>query len=217
MSQNNEVDQSLIERIRQGDAMAWSELIDRFEGRLIAFVDSRIRNRQTSEDIVQDTFVGFLNSLVHYDDSRPLEGYLFSICAYKLTDHLRRSGKRPTVSIDGRKSGLSGAWEIVSPRARGASTIARSVERKKIEEDAIIYAIQTQIDKWKERGDWAKLKCIELLFVVGATNKDAASLLGLTEQQVANYKSDFLTRTKSLIGRQELDPTIFPELYSQDH
>lgn len=42
-------------------------LTARYEGRLLAFVESRIRNRSTSEDIVQEAFIGFLNSLPNYD------------------------------------------------------------------------------------------------------------------------------------------------------
>ena len=95
MSEASDADQLLIERISQGDSQAWEDLIARYEGRLLAFVESRIRNRSTSEDIVQETFIGFLNSLPNYDRRRPLEGYLFSICAYKLTDVLRREGRRP--------------------------------------------------------------------------------------------------------------------------
>jgi hypothetical protein len=32
---------------------------------------------------------------------------------------------------------------------------------------------------------------------------------------VANFKSDFLIRLRSLIGRQQLSPEIFPELYEE--
>ena len=92
-------DQLLVEQISQGQEQAWEDLIARYEGRLLAFVESRIRNRSTSEDIVQETFVGFLNSLPNYDSKRPLESYLFSICAYKLTDFLRREGRRPAISL----------------------------------------------------------------------------------------------------------------------
>ena len=54
--------------------------------------------------------------------------------------------------------------------------------------------------------------CIELLFVVGLGNKETAEALDLSEQQVANFKFDFLARTKSLVGRQNLNSEIFPEL-----
>lgn len=206
-------DQLLVEQISQGDDSAWETLIGRYEGRLLAFVESRLRNRSTSEDIVQETFVGFLNSLPNYDRRRPLESYLFSICAYKLTDHLRREGRRPAISLNQNASdGSSSPWQVVSGGVRGASSIARSGERKKLEEDAIVEALRNQVDKWKAKGDWTKLMCIEMLFVLGVSNKDTATQLGITEQQVANYKFDFLARTKSLIGRQNLDEEIFPEL-----
>ncbi len=87
-----QADALLVRRIREGDADAWSELIDRFEGRLLAYVVGRLHHRATAEDLVQETFIGFLTSLPNFDGRRPLEGYLFSIAAHKLTDHLRREG-----------------------------------------------------------------------------------------------------------------------------
>ena len=38
---------------------------------------------------------------------------------------------------------------------------------------------------------------MELLFVRGAANKDVATALGITEQQVANFKFDFLDRLRN--------------------
>lgn len=213
MSGEGEAEQLLVARVAQGEPQAWEDLIARYEGRLLAFVDSRLRNRGASEDIVQETFIGFLNSLPNYDQRRPLESYLFTICAYKLTDHLRREGRRPTLSLSQPSSSNSAApWIIVSARARGASTIARSGERKQLEEQAIVEALRDQIEKWRARGDWTKLKCIELIFVLGQGNKEVAEQLELTEQQVANFKFDFLARTKSLVARQQLDAEVFPEL-----
>ena len=207
---DQEADRYLIERIRKGDSDAWQNLIDRYEGRLMAFTDSRIRNRASSEDIVQEAFVGFLVSLPNYDGSRPLESYLFSICAYKLTDHLRREGRRPSLQMHGRSS-TAGPIEPVGGD-RVASSIARSVERKAIEEQAVRDAIARQIDRWKKTNAWVKLQAIELLFVLGRSNKDVAQQLEISEQQVANYKSDFQIRLRAIVQRMELDEGVFPEL-----
>ncbi|MDB4664438.1 sigma-70 family RNA polymerase sigma factor [bacterium] len=209
-SQEQEADRYLIERIREGDSDAWQNLIDRYEGRLMAFTNSRVRNRASSEDIVQEAFVGFLVSLPNYDGGRPLESYLFSICAYKLTDHLRREGRRPSIQMHGRSS-TAGQIEPVGVD-RVASSIARSVERKAIEEQAVRDAIAEQIVRWKESGSWVKLQVIELLFVLGRSNKDVAEQLGISEQQVANYKSDFQIRLRAIVQRMELDEGVFPEL-----
>src|SRR5881227_2096707 len=92
---SSESDRLLVQQIRQGDARAWEHLISRYEGRLLAFVERRLRDRAASEDVVQETFVGFLNSLPNFDDRRELQTYLFTIASHKLTDHLRRTGRHP--------------------------------------------------------------------------------------------------------------------------
>ncbi len=213
MSSASESDRLLIERIRNGDGDAWGDLISRYEGRLLAFVESRIGRRAVSEDIVQEAFIGFLNSLPNYDGRRPLESYLFSICAYKLTDHMRREGRRPALPLSaGADSG--GEWQLASP-ARAASSIVRSGERRDLEEKAVVEALEHQVERWKQRGDWVKLQCIELLFVRGWANKDAAVELGITEQQVANFKFDFLARMRSIIRKQGLSEDVFPEIYEE--
>src|SRR5579864_6025032 len=95
----SESDRLLVQQIRQGDPRAWDALIARYEGRLLAFVQRRLRDRSASEDVVQETFVGFLNSLPNFDDRRELQTYLFTIASHKLTDHLRRSGRHPLRSV----------------------------------------------------------------------------------------------------------------------
>jgi RNA polymerase sigma-70 factor (ECF subfamily) len=213
MAATSDTDRIIVDRIRSGDSDAWGDLISRYEGRLLAFVESRIGRRAASEDIVQEAFVGFLNSLPNFDGKRPLESYLFSICAYKLTDHMRREGRRPALPLStGADSG--GEWQLASP-ARAASSIVRSGEQKDLEEKALIAALREQVDRWKERGDWTKLQCNELLFVRGWANKKVAEALGISEQQVANFKFDFLARTRTLVGRQGLSEDVFPELYDE--
>lgn len=213
MAATSDTDRIIVDRIRNGDSDAWGDLISRYEGRLLAFVESRIGRRAASEDIVQEAFVGFLNSLPNFDGRRPLESYLFSICAYKLTDHMRREGRRPALPLSaGADSG--GEWQLASP-ARAASSIVRSSEQKDLEEKALIEALREQVDRWKERGDWTKLQCNELLFVRGWANKRVAEALGISEQQVANFKFDFLARTRTLVGRQGLSEDVFPELYDE--
>ena len=86
---------ALVEQIRAGNEAAWNQLIAQFEGRLLAFVESRLRRRDVAEDVVQETLIGFLTSLPNYDPARSLESYLFSIAAHKLTDHFgARDGDR---------------------------------------------------------------------------------------------------------------------------
>lgn len=214
MSKASRSDQLLVQRVRQGDSGAWEELIGRYEGRLLAFVESRVRNRATSEDLVQESFIGLLTSLPNYDERRSLETYLFSIATYKLTDHLRREGRRPTMPLVGPGS-QSSNWDLPGS-ARGASSLVRSGERRRLEEEALADAMCQQVERWRQRGDWQKIQCVELLVVRGLANKDVAAALGISEQTVANWKHEFLAGLRKQLRRQELPRDVFPELYDSE-
>ncbi len=192
----------MVSQIRLGDQRAWQSVIAKYEGRLLAYVEQRLSDRSHAEDIVQETFIGFLNSLPNFDGRRSLENYLFSICAYKLTDHLRRIGRKPMRSID-----LSTGTDTLGNRLPGnervASSIARSAENRAKSEAAIVHALREQIHKWKTQGDWQKLICLELVIVAGRPNREVAQLLNVSEQKIANYKSDFIARTKQQIEKLE--------------
>ena len=203
----------LIQRIRSGESEAWNELIGRFEGRLLAFVKSRTRSSAAAEDVVQETFIGLLTSLPNYDSRRSLESYLFSIAAHKLTDHLRREGRRPTVPLV-RSSSPSGVWDPPGS-GRAASSMFRSQERRQLEDTTLAAAIAAEIERWQSRGDWQKLQCAELLFVRGWANKDVASRLGISEQAVANHKFEFLARLRAAVRKQRPPEEVFPELYEE--
>src|SRR6516162_5215990 len=125
---SSESDRLLIQQIRQGDSRAWSTLIARYEGRLRAFVERRLHDRAASEDVVQETFVGFLNSLPNYDEGRELQTYLFTIASHKLTDHLRRIGRHPMRPLS--DSSSSDGSDSSQPRADqpAASSLVRSQE-----------------------------------------------------------------------------------------
>jgi RNA polymerase sigma-70 factor (ECF subfamily) len=211
MPTTTQSDALLVEAIRRGKPEAWTDLIAQYEGRLLSFVDSRLRRRAASEDVVQETFIGFLTSLPNYDPRRPLESWLFTIASHKLTDYLRREGRRPAIPLSS-ADGSSGAWEPPGP-GRPASSIARSGERRTLEEDALAEALTKQLDAWRADGDWEKVKCMELLFVVGQSNKAVAEQLGITEQQVANFKFDFLERLRKFLKQQRLNEDVFPELH----
>ena len=185
----------LVARVREGGSEAWEELIARYEGRLLAFVQSRIGNRTTSEDVVQETLMGFLTSLPNYDSDRTrLESFLFSIAAHKLTDVLRRQGRRPTLPLQ--PPDASGTGFEPAGSARAASSLIRSREGRDAESQLLGDVLGQLIQEWLDTGQLERLECIELLLVLGWRNKDVATHLGISEQAVANHKSFVLRKLK---------------------
>jgi RNA polymerase sigma-70 factor (ECF subfamily) len=206
----SESDRLLIQQIRQGDPRAWDALIARYEGRLLAFVQRRIRDRSASEDVVQETFVGFLNSLPNFDDRRELQTYLFTIAAHKLTDHLRRSGRHPLRSLSEGGADLLNQQLDDNPTA---SSCARKEERLELETAALSRCMGQLLRGLQEREDYVRLKVLELLWVTGWTNRDVAACLGISEQQVANYRFAAVKKLTEQIRDAGLSADVFPELH----
>ena len=212
MNDSREADRLIVQQIRSGDTGSWEQLIAKYEGRLLAFARSRLGRRGAAEDVVQESFIGFLTSLPNFDENRNLESYLFSICAHKLTDHLRREGRRPALPFSVAKGTSSESLHLPAA-GRGPSSIVRQDERRDLEENSLADAVTELVDRFKKRGDWTKLKCLELIFLRGKANKAVAEELEITEQQVANFKFDFLTQLRKGVRKQSLSPDVFPELY----
>jgi RNA polymerase sigma-70 factor (ECF subfamily) len=211
---SSDSDRLLIQQIRQGDPRAWDQLIARYEGRLLAFVDRRLHDRAASEDVVQETFVGFLNSLPNFDERRELQTYLFTIASHKLTDQLRRLGRHPLHPVSG------SAAEVLHQQLDqhpAASSMARSQERRELESEAVTRCLGQLVRQWQERGEWLRLKVLELLLVKGWANRDVAAFLKISEQQVANYRFAAVKKLSEAIRVAGLPIDVFPELQTPPH
>lgn len=204
-----ESDRLLVQQIRQGDARAWELLIARYEGRLLAFVYRRLHDRAASEDVVQETFLGFLNSLPNYDERRELQTYLFTIASYKLTDHLRRTGRHPLQHVS---DGPDDLLHHKLDEQPGASTIARGNEQRELESDAIARCLGQLIANWRGQGEFVRIQVLELLFVKGWANRDVAAFLKISEQQVANIRFAAVKKIHESVRGSGLPADVFPEL-----
>lgn len=206
---SSDSDRLLIRQIRQGDSRAWDQLIARYEGRLLAFVERRLHDRSTSEDVVQETFIGFLNSLPNFDEARELQTYLFTIASHKITDHLRRVGRHPLHMVS------EGHGDLLNKQYdphKAASSLFRSGERREMEREAIARSLGLMLKQWTDKGEFVRIKVLELLFVKGWANRDAASFLGVSEQQIANYRFAAIKKLSEHIRDSDLSPDVFPEL-----
>ena len=201
----------LVERIRAGEPDAWQQCIDLYEGRLLAFARTRLQDRSAAEDIVQETFMGFLKALPNYDDRTPMESWLFSIAAHKLIDFMRRSGRRPVLPLLTSESKDGAARDLTGP-GRAASSMMRSSERSRAESSVIESCLQDLIKDFKANGAWERLQCVELIFVLGWANKDVAARLHTTEQAVANHKFFVVSKLKDAAKAAKIQNSVLADL-----
>src|SRR5881398_1392574 len=84
-----EADRYLLNNITCGDAEAWAQLVQRYEGRLLAFARGRLSRKEEAEDLVQDTFIAFLEGIKKFRENASIETFLFTILRHKLIDFFR--------------------------------------------------------------------------------------------------------------------------------
>ncbi len=202
--QTHDADQFLIEAIRRGDQRAWHQLIDRYQRRLFAFARSRLGNASEAEDALQETFLGFVTSLRHYDASRSLETYLFAILRYKIGEILTKKKRHPeyTAGFD---------IEDDSPRlpeptdSETPSQVAAQHERTDRQADVLASILRRLIEELRDRDKLEDLQVIELLFYVGLRNKEAGQLLDRDEKAVAGVKFRALARLREFLSDLEAE------------
>jgi RNA polymerase sigma-70 factor (ECF subfamily) len=205
-----ESDRLLIQAIRANDQKAWVELDRRYRGRLTAYVRRRLKDHASVEDVVQETFIGFGNSLVNYDDRRDLQTWLFTIAAHKVTDQLRRIGRRPGPT--GTEAEDDRIGQTPDDRQRPASSLARSAEQREAEEQALGKVLREYVRELMAKGEFAKLMVLELILVKGWRNQEVADRLELSEQDVANIRFQAKKRLRDRLAASKLSPDLFPEL-----
>jgi RNA polymerase sigma-70 factor, ECF subfamily len=205
-----ESDRLLVQRIRSNDQKAWTEIDRRYRGRLTAYVRRRLKDHASVEDVVQETFIGFANSLANYDDKRDLQTWLFTIASHKVTDQLRRMGRRPVTTGTEAEEEMVG--QAPDDRQRPASSLARSAERREKEEEALGHALREMVRELVARNEYPKLMALELMYVKGWRNQDVAVNLKMTEQDVANLRFQAKKRLRDRLIAAKLSPDIFPEL-----
>ena len=84
------VDRAVARRILAGDEAAFQELFDRFFPRLYRFALSRLDgDRDTAQDVVQQTFCNAIERLDGYRGEAALYTWFCQICRNVLADHWR--------------------------------------------------------------------------------------------------------------------------------
>ncbi len=99
-------DQELVKNYLNGDNISFEILLTRHKSRIFAFIMSKIKNRDLSEDIFQDTFIKVINSLQKgkYNEEGKFLPWMMRIAHNLMIDHFRKDVKmrkvRPTAEFD---------------------------------------------------------------------------------------------------------------------
>lgn len=172
-------DADLVALAQHGREAAFRELVRRYERPVFSLIFRMVRDRETAEDLAQDSFIKVLNHLDRYRPEFKLSSWLFKIANNVAIDHLRRR-QVDTVSLDGSPHAATQA-EIEATSIEVAAKQETALEELEARElgGAIERAIASLRPEYRS--------CILLRHVEGRSYEEIAATLDLPLGTVKTY------------------------------
>ena len=113
-------DAAVVALAQTGAEPAYREILTRYERPVFSLIFRMVRDRETAEDLAQETFIKVLNNLDRYSPEFKFSSWLFKIANNLTIDHLRRR-RIDTISIEGAPDAVT----VESARATSIAVVSQ--------------------------------------------------------------------------------------------
>lgn len=93
-------DAELMLRVKQGEAAAFEELVNKYRQPILNFVYRTLRDSSEAEDLAQNVFVQVFKSADRYRVEAKFSTWLFTIARNLCLNEIRRRSRHPAESLD---------------------------------------------------------------------------------------------------------------------
>jgi RNA polymerase sigma-70 factor (ECF subfamily) len=100
-------DNQLVERYLAGEEERFRELVERYEGRIINFIQRSIGDRERAHDLAQETFIRVYRHLDRFDQTKKFSTWIYTIASNLAKNELRNRSRNPVVLYQT----LTATWE----------------------------------------------------------------------------------------------------------
>ncbi len=97
---NNEEDSSLISKAKNGDTLAFSQLVHQYQKSLIQVAYGFLRDKEEAKDVVQEVLLKAYRKISHFKNESSLYMWLYQIVINQCKDHLRSKYRKVECSIE---------------------------------------------------------------------------------------------------------------------
>jgi RNA polymerase sigma-70 factor (ECF subfamily) len=94
------VDNDLIKVIREVDPQRYAEIMERYQGKLFAYLYRLIGEREEAEDLLQDVFIKAYRNLGSYDTERKFSSWIYRIAHNEAVNHIKRKSLKKFISLE---------------------------------------------------------------------------------------------------------------------
>ncbi|MFF0829601.1 RNA polymerase sigma factor [Brevibacillus sp. NPDC003359] len=92
-------DRELIEQIQAGNHQLYSQIIDRYKGKIVTYLYKMIGNMPDAQDLAQDVFTKTFYLLKDYRPERKFSSWLYRIASNHCLDEMRRRKRTEQTAI----------------------------------------------------------------------------------------------------------------------
>lgn len=194
VTRSEDPDVGLMLRVRQDDASAFAELVERYWRQVFAHLYRQLGDRAEAEDLVQEVFLRLFRYRHRYQPRARFTTWLFHIAQNVLRNALRSRRRRPTVhlpSLAGQDGEDQMALHFLRPAADSPS---RPLERAEIA-DVVRRAVATLAGRQRaalELHQFADLSYAEIAAEMDMSPKAAKSLLYRARTQLRDTLRSFM-------------------------
>ncbi len=90
-------DSEVVAAHLQGSQQAFEELVERYQRRLLSFVNRTIGDRERAEDLVQEVFIRVHRHLLRFDQSKKFSTWIYTIASNLANNELRNRSRNPLI------------------------------------------------------------------------------------------------------------------------
>ena len=128
-------DAHVVKRHLENDPQAFGMLVDRYQTRLLNFVNRTIGDRERAEDLVQEVFIRVFRHLHRFDQTKKFSTWIYTIASNLAKNELRNRSRNPLVLFQTIKKN----WEADHRPLQFEDTTARpdDLYRKRFLKDAV--------------------------------------------------------------------------------
>jgi RNA polymerase sigma-70 factor (ECF subfamily) len=160
-----ETDEVLVQKVRDGDGAALSALYRRYVSAIYRFILAQVRDAQDAEDLCSETFARMLRGIDGFRGQASFKNWLYQIARNAVRNHRRAAGYRRSVPLT-RHLKAPADMEVMGASGEDTGKLAQ-----------VLALLKPLPPRYRQ--------VLELRFLEGRTIGETAEQMGIT---VANVK-----------------------------
>lgn len=202
----------LMLRVRDDDAAAFAELVERFQHRLVAVMNHLVGNADEAEDLAQEVFLRIYRIRAKYRPKAKFSTWLFTIANNLALNALRDRRRRPVLPLEVRESGALGPRPVENSVAARDEPPSQALQQQELAD-----VIRLALDDLNERqrvaivlNKFEDMNYGEIAEVMGLSTKAVKSLLSRARSKLRETLQGYIymdAEAPPLDGDSEPDDT----------